>query len=85
MAKYGGAKPSTGVPACPDTDLGPFDGGMPGKSMTDRGTVAFESDEQSSKALAEFGAVRTAHKQSSILSHGPVSIPKEGGPDSQRN
>lgn len=83
MAKYGGSKPSTGVPACPDDDLGPFDGGMPGKSMTDRGTVAFEGDEQSSKALREFSGVSRAHKQSSILSHGPVSIPKEGGPDSR--
>ena len=43
-----------------------------------------EADAEAEKALGVYGQLSGTTKNSSIAAHGTVSIPNEGGPDSNR-
>lgn len=77
--------PSSGAPYGPTGSLEPFGAGefkpLNAGSTDFKGDPAADTD--AAKALGVFGGVKSARKNSSVTSQ-RVSIPKEGGPDSQR-
>lgn len=86
-----------GKPSCPDGDLGAFGPAREGRSLNDDGASkdwpnaaagandAHEGGAPGATGDLGFVKVSSGQRNSSILSQGPVDIPKEGGPDSQRS
>ena len=69
-----------GTPEKPTNDLGGFATDK-FESTNNRGTAVFESEGNADEAIAKFGPVKRAGVSSSILSSGPVTIPKAGSKD----
>lgn len=67
----------------PPASLEPFEAGK--EQNLNRGAGSFKADAEQTKALGAFAPVSSVTDFSSIQNEGPVSIPSEGGPDSQRD